>query len=184
VRVLHAALDAAPADLASSLQPAAVLSSAAFGDQTGYTSVPQGEQNLVLVVRGAGSVSTAANIASGESFSLLLFESNQDRSLGTSLISNAPPPVGGASAALRVIDGARGTDVLSVTINGAALEGGVAHAQASSYAVVPAGAVNVTVAKGGAAIYSGTLTLLGGGAYSLLVAGEAGYFVGARLYQD
>src|SRR4051812_38540535 len=74
VRILHSAIDAAPADLTSSAQPGIVLQTAAYGDPAGYVAASKGQQDLTLSLRGGAQLTVSTAVASDDRLSLLLFE--------------------------------------------------------------------------------------------------------------
>ena len=185
VRILHGAIDLAPADLTSSETPGVVLSSASFGSAAPYTELSSGQQLLTLSVRAnQGAGSTSATIVGGEKYSLVLFEGSRGSSFALSLIHDLIPDLESAQSAIRIVHGVHLAGGLDLEINGAAVAGGIAPGEGSAYQVIAAGPAAITVRSAGAVLYSGTLVLGPRAAYTLFVTGESGYFVGARLLQD
>jgi hypothetical protein len=194
VRVMHAAIDAAPVDLISSLNPQSPLIVQEFfanrKDSSGYRSLPQeGEQTLTLTKHGASSESIASFNISAESsarYSILLYGDLQNFGLKTKLIRDELPAEGEATPYLRVINGVSGAakiNVASSSITPLELTTG----QASSYlALNSLGEITITARRSsdGTSLGDATFKAEAGAAYTVLFAGEVGFYTKVLVYRD
>jgi len=187
VRVLHGSIDAAPVDVISSVASSAVVSQAVFAGAKGYRSLRPGEQVLSLTrALNSGDViaSFNQNIAKGGRYSILLYGDGETFGLRTRLIvDEVPASISGA--AVRVVNGVTGAASLNVSISGGGSEQ-VGFGQNSQYIETSAGDVTISTSRAadGRVVSSVTRTLQAGRAYTVLVAGEVGYYVKSVLFTD
>jgi hypothetical protein len=187
VRALHAAIDGAPVDIASTATSSPVLSQQFFAGTKSYRSLPTTAQTLSLTRTGApGDVigSFAVTVAPQERYSVLLYGDTSAFGLRTRLIKDeVPATVDGA--VLRVVNGVSRAADVTVTVGGAASEV-VAFGENTTYIPTSAGSVNVVVVRSadGYPVQIGPVELKPGKAYTLLLAGEVGYYVKTVLLAD
>ena len=187
VRVLHGSIDAAPVDVISSAASSAVVSQAVFAGAKGYRSLRSGEQVLSLTrALNPGDViaSFNQNIAKGGRYSILLYGDGETFGLRTRLIvDEVPASISGAS--VRVVNGVTGAASLNVSISGGGSEQ-IGFGQNSRYIETSAGDVTISTSRAadGRVVSSVTPTLQAGRAYTVLVAGEVGYYVKSVLFTD
>ncbi len=190
VRVLHAAIDAAPVDVIVTGSPAPVARRAVFALDNKYHALPSGSLNLQLTRTATpGTVinSFAVTADSQSKFSILLYGDNSTFGLRTALLTDEPPAEA-SSAHIRVVDGVTGAAAIAVNVSSAGESENVevAFGQASEYVAVPPGPVTIRAARAadGRTISSSSVTLEPGRAYTHLVAGEIDYFVKGVLLSD
>lgn len=187
VRVLHGSIDAAPVDVISSAASSAVVSQATFAGTKGYRSLSSGDQVLSLTrALNTGDVISSfnANIEKGGRYSILLYGDGDTFGLRTRLIVDEVP-TDIAGAAVRVVNGVTGAAAINVSISGGGSEQ-VGFGQNSSYMEASPGDVTITTSRAadGQSVSSVTRTLQAGHSYTVLVAGEIGYYVKSVLFTD
>lgn len=187
VRALHAAIDGAPIDISSSAASSPLLSQQFFAGEKGYRSLPETGQTITLTRSGSPSNvygSFAVTGAAQDKYTVLFYGDTTTFGLRSRLIKDDVPSTAGGSA-IRVIHGATRAADVTVTVSGAAPEV-VAFGQNTEYIPTTAGPVEVTVVRSsdGYPVRSGPLELKPGKAYTLLVAGEVGYYVKGVLFAD
>jgi hypothetical protein len=187
VRVLHAAIDGAPVDITSSASTSPLLSQQVFAGTKGYRSMPGGAQTLSLIRTRTPSAVIANFPIEGSSnarYTILLYGDNATFGLRTRLLNDEIPEANG-SALLRVVNGV--TQAADVTVSvGAAPAQTVPFGGDTGYVSTSGGAVNVSAVRAtdGSPIQSGPITLEAGKAYTLLLAGEIGYYAKSVLFTD
>jgi hypothetical protein len=185
--VLHAAIDAAPVDLLSSARSSAVVSQVRFADTKGYRSASSGAQTLSLtkVFNPSSVIGTAdATISSGSRYSLLLYGDVQTFGLRTRLIEDlVPQEISGA--AIKIVNGVTGVAAINVSAASVGAQS-VPFGENSEYISVPAGEIVVASSRAsdGRSVSSATVTLSAGKAYTMLIAGQLGYYVTSVLFVD
>jgi hypothetical protein len=195
VRILHGAIDAAPIDVYTSLSPGAVIQRSAFGSTQVYSLLPEGPQTLTVTRAKTPSVeirSFNVDVQSRQKMTLVLFGDNQQFGLSTRLLTDEVPEERGEGALLRVFDGMTGASELLVSIGvpnaprNQNTNARVSYGNATPYLSTPSGIVRVTVQRAADAkiVSSVDVTLSAGEAYTLLVGGEADYYVKSSLYAD
>ena len=190
VRVLHAAIDAAPVDLFSSLRTEGIVSGVVFADTKGYRRLPAGSQTLTLsrALDSAAKVASFEVTSSGDdSYSVLLYGSVAGGGLRTALIPDLLPSTGETSGVLvRFVHGLEGASSLSVAASGGDAKYSIGFGEASDYIVTGAGAVRLVARRGvdSVTVVSLTEQLEEGGVYTVLVAGEAGYYSKGVVFRD
>lgn len=187
VRALHAVIDGAPVDIVSSATSSPLLSRQFFAGDKGYRSLPSTAQTLSLTRTGAPSDvygSFAVTSADAERYSVLFYGDNSTFGLRSRLIKDEPPALASGSS-LRIVNGVTRAADLTVTVEGAPSEV-VVFGQNTTYIATAGGAVNVSVVRStdGYPVHTGPVELQPGKAYTLLVAGELGYFVKSILFAD
>jgi microcystin degradation protein MlrC len=122
--------------------------------------------------------------ASGDRYSILLYGDNATFGLRTRLLKDEIPNSGGG-ALLRVVNGV--TQAADVTVSiGSTPSQSITFGGDTGYVSASGGAVNVSVVRttDGSPIRSGPITLESGRAYTLLLAGEIGYYTKSVLFTD
>jgi hypothetical protein len=179
VRVFHAAIDAAPVDVNSSSRSGTVVSQQFFAGDMGYRSISSGPQVLSLTrAFNPGDVlaSFSVNASSTARYSVLLYGDLQSSGLRTRLIEDSVP-LDLSGAAIRVVHGIVGATALNVAISsGSSVVVGLG--QNSDYVQVEPGDVKVEgfSAADGTAVGTLTVSTEAGRAYTVLFAGEAGFY--------
>jgi len=190
VRVLHAAIDAAPVDVLVTGNTSPVASKAVFALDNSYHALPNGALNLTVTrTANSGAVvgSFTATADSSSKFSILLYGDNSTFGLRTALFADETP-ADSDGAHLRVVDGVTGAARIALTLSSsAAVEGLQAEfGEAGGYVAVPVGPATIRASRvvDGRVIVSTSATLQAGKAYTYLVAGEVDYFVKGLLLED
>jgi hypothetical protein len=188
VRVLHAAIDALPVDVLSSARNGAVSSRVYFADSKGYRGLSSGSQSLSLVsALNSSDVVASFDITSSgdDAYSILLYGSLNGTGLRTKLLQDAAPKEF-SGALVRFVHGVAGASTITVDAAGATGPQQVSLGAASDYLAVPPGSIRLTASRAADSqrLVSITETLDEGGAYTVLVAGEAGYYTKGVLFRD
>jgi len=188
IRVLHAVIDGAPVDLFSSVRSEALTSKVFFSDSKGYRSLPSGEQTLRLSrALDQSNVVASLNVTSSgdDSFSILYFGSFSGTGVQAKVLEDVVPSEF-SGVAIRFVNGVEGASALVVNASGSTGAQQVLRGSASDYMVVGAGDVRLTATRAadGQAILSMSETLTAGGAYTVLVAGEVGYYTKGTIFRD
>jgi len=188
VRVLHASIDAVPVDLLSSSRTGAVSSKVVFADQRGYRPLSAGDQTITITraLDAAAVVSSFTVSSSGDdAYSVLLYGSLTGSGLRSVLIQDTPPS-DSSGTFVRFVHGADGAAALLVNVSGSTGAQRVAFGQASDYIPAGPGEVRITAnrAADGRTLVSMTETLEEGRSYTVLVAGETGYYTKGVLFRD
>ena len=185
VRVLHAAVDAAPVDVVSG--GATVLSQQFFAGDKGYRALSGGPQVLSLTrtLDPADILATfSVDVTSAGRYSILLYGDLQNLGLRTRLIEDAvPEDITGAL--VRVVNGVAGAATLTVSVSpGEATQ--VGFGQNSDYLITQAGEVRVDARRtvDGSRAGSVVLSAEEGRAYTVLFAGEVGFYTKAVAFSD
>lgn len=187
VRVLPAAIDAVPVDVISSAESAVVVQQARFTSVSAYRSLRSGPQILSLTKAfNTDQVveSFSVDYVSGERYSILLYGDHGTYGIRAALIKDSiPAEIEGA--AVRVVNGAMGSSALVATV-GAASAGAIKFGEAGEYVAVPSGSVTVSTVRAadGQPASSNVLAVENGRAYTVLVAGEIGYYSKGVVYTD
>jgi hypothetical protein len=185
VRVLHAAIDGSPMDVISSAASDKIVDRAVFAGTKGYRELPGGAQAISLTRTSTPSrVVGSFDVVGGgdKAYSIFLYGSNQETGLKTKLLSDDVPDMADG-AAVRVVNGALGVSVLNVSVGGASAS--VGFGDASEYLLVSAGGSTLNArTSGGGSLGSYSFVAESGKAYTLLVAGEVGYYVTTRQFTD
>lgn len=188
VRVLHAAVDGLPVDVISSARSGAVTSKVVFADRKSYRNLSSGAQSLSLVsALNAGDVMASFDVTSSgdDAYSILLYGSLSGAGLKARLIEDIVPQ-GFSGAVVRFVHGAAGAS--AIVVNAASGEGPqqVSFGGTSDYMPVAPGSVQLSASRAadGQRLVSITETLDEGAAYTVLVAGEVGYYAKGILFRD
>lgn len=187
VRVLHAAIDGSPVDVRSSLRTEPVLLQAVFAGTKGYRSIPSGEQTLALTKPFSSTDVVASfntSVGSGDRYSILLYGDNLTFGLRARLITDdVPASINGA--AVRVVNGVTGASSLVVTVDPGHVTQ-VGFGENSDYIQTAAGSVHIGAVRSsdGNVVVSTNQTLEEGHAYTLLIAGQIGYYVRSSIFVD
>lgn len=185
VRILHAAIDGSPMDLLSSGSPDKIVDRAVFAGTKGYRELPGGAQTISVTRASTPSrvIGSFEVVGGGDkAYSIVLYGSNQAGGVQTNLLSDEIPELGDG-AAVRVVNGALGAGTLSVSVGGSSAS--AAFGDATAYLQAPAGGVSMTArSAAGGSLGSYSFVAEPGKAYTLLVAGEVGYYVTTRQFTD
>jgi hypothetical protein len=190
VRVLHAAIDAAPVDVVSSLSAEAVSTGSRFAVGSFYQELPHGAQTVSLRRAGdAGRViaSSSAVVDSSSKLSFFLF-GDSDFGIQSKLLQDSFPEFF-QGALLRIVNGTVGAAKINSVVSGSAgspLAVATSYGTASNYLSVSPGIIAVSSARAadGASVNVTSLVAEEGRAYTLLIAGQVGYFVKGVVYSD
>jgi hypothetical protein len=122
--------------------------------------------------------------SSNARYTILLYGDNATFGLRTRLLNDEIPQSNG-NTFLRVVNGVTQAADVSVSV-GAAPAQTVSFGGDTGYVTTSGGAVNVSAVRAtdGSPIQSGPITLEAGKAYTLLLAGEIGYYVKSVLFTD
>ena len=187
VRVLHGSVDSVPVDVVSSSSSSVVVSQAMFGLADSYKSLRSGAQILSLTKAFNTSQvvdSFSVNYAAGDRYSILLYGDHGAFGVRTALIHDEFPASFDGSL-VRVVDGMTVASTLTVTASGAA-PFAVSFGESSDYVAVPAGSVTVQAVRSSdlRAASTAVVAAQNGKAYTVLVAGELGYYTKAVVFAD
>lgn len=187
VRVLHASIDSVPVDVISSSSSSVVVSQAMFGASDDYQSLRQGSQILSLTKAFNLSQvigSFRVDYVEGARHSILLYGDHGAFGVRTALLSD-DFPASFSGSLLRVVDGVTGAASLTVSASGAT-QLLVGFGEASDYVAVPSGAVTVQAVRSTDQRPAATAVIAAqsGKAYTVLVAGELGYYTKAVVLID
>ena len=187
VRLIHAALEAAPLQIFSSTNPAQPVQQARFGQETLYAPLKTGAQvlNLSVATQPANVIGTAAlTVERNQRYSLLLYGDYTHLGLSTALVLDKPPQLSKDSSALRCMHAASGAGQLSIEIDDMPLEQAIEFGSSSEYATIDAGLHTILAkrAADGLVLYSGQITTAGRNPYTLVIGGETGLLIVGQLY--
>jgi len=188
VRALHASIDGAPVDISSSAASSPVLTQQVFAGAQGYRSLPDTAQTVTLTKTQTPSEmygSFTLTPASTDRYTLLLYGDHAAFGLRTRLIKDEIPTASDGGAFIRVINGVTQAAEVSVVV-GASPSEVVPFGENTQYLPTAAGAVNVSAVRtaDGSMIRSGVIETKPGKAYTLLLAGQLGYYVTSVLFED
>ena len=186
IRVLHAAIDVVPVDVISTAAEGVIVSQAVFAASSSYRSLPSGTQVLSLTTAFNSTQIIATfnlDVSSDSRQSIVLYGDNQSRGTETKLLNDQLPEsfTGGL---IRIVNGATGASALSVSTPTDSLT--VDFGASSQYVSVTPGVVQVVsrVALDGAIVTTNALTVEEGRAYTVLIAGEVGYYAKGVVFSD
>lgn len=189
IRVLHGAIDGAPVDLRSSLRVGPLETKISFADFKGYRAIPAGEQTVSITrslapdtVFGSFPLVSTGN----DAYSLLFYGDATTFGLRANLIKDSIP-TDFSGAVVRFVNGATGAAALAVDVSG--WIGGsrsVKFGGATDYIEAPLGVARITANRGsdGRAAVALDYMLSPGHAYTVLIAGEVGYYSKGIVFQD
>ena len=188
VRALHAAIDGVPVDITSSAASSPVMTQQVFAGTKGYRPVPDTAQTLRITRTQTPSDilgSFEITAASTDRYSLLVYGDNATFGLRTRLIKDEIPAATDGGAFIRVVNGVTQAAEVSVVVGSSPSES-IPFGQNTQYLPTAAGAVNVSAVRtvDGAMIRSGVIETKPGKAYTLLLAGQLGYYVKSVLFED
>ena len=189
VRVLHGAVDGSPVDLLSSLRGGPLETKIHFADSKGYRAIPNGAQT-VSITRALNPDTVFGSfpvVSSGkDAYSILLYGDSTTFGVRAKLIEDVVPE-GFSGAVVRFVNGATGASSLSINVSG--WSGGARTVQfgaASDYIEAPPGVARITAnrAADGRAAVALDYTLSARRAYTVLIAGEVGYYTKGVVFVD
>lgn len=188
VRALHAAIDGVPVDITSSATSSPVLTQQVFAGTKGYRSLPETTQTLSITRSQTASDvmgSFVVTPASTDRYSILFYGDNATFGLKTRLITDEIPATSGGDAFVRVVNAVTQAAEVSIVVGSSPSET-VPFGENSAYIPTAPGAVNVSAVRtvDGAMIRSGPIETKPGKAYTLLLAGQLGYYVKSVLFAD
>jgi hypothetical protein len=174
-------------DVTSSAGSSAVVSQQFFAGSKGYRSLPGGSQILSLTrtLNPADVLATfSVDAGSASRYSILFYGDLQNLGLRSRLIEDEVPE-DIAGAAIRVVNGIAGAATLQVSISSADSQL-VGFGQNSEYIAAPAGEVRIAAHRATDGSPAGSLVVnaQNGRAYTVLFAGEAGFYTKAVLFTD
>ena len=186
IRVLHAAIDVVPVDVISTAAEGVIVSQAVFAASSSYRSLPSGTQVLSLTTAFNSTQVIATfnlDVSSDSRQSIVLYGDNQSRGTETKLLNDQLPEsfTGGL---VRIVNGATGAAALSVSTPTDSLT--VDFGASSQYVNATPGVVQVVsrVALDGSTVTTNALTVEEGRAYTVLIAGEVGYYAKGVVFSD
>jgi hypothetical protein len=188
VRVLHAAIDGLPVDVLSSSAGGPLTSKVFFADTKGYRSLASGAQSVSLVSSlSQNDVVASFDLTSSgdDAYSILLYGSLSGSGLRVNLIKDARPE-NFAGVLVRFVHGAAGASNIVVSVSGGEGPQTVSLGGVSDYMATAAGSVQITAVRGadGQQLVSMNKALDEGRAYTVLIAGEVGYYTKGVLFLD
>ena len=186
IRVLHAAIDVVPVDVISTAKEGVIVPQAVFAVSSSYRSLPRGTQVLSLTTafnRTKVIATFNLDVSSDSRHSIVLYGDNQSRGTETKLLNDQLPEsfTGGL---IRIVNGATGAAALSVSTPTDNLT--VDFGASSQYVNATPGVVQVVsrVALDGSTVTTNALTVEEGRAYTVLIAGEVGYYAKGVVFSD
>ena len=186
IRVLHAAIDVVPVDVISTAAEGVIVSQAVFAASSSYRSLPSGTQVLSLTTAFNSTQIIATfnlDVSSDSRQSIVLYGDNQSRGTETKLLNDQLPEsfTGGL---IRIVNGATGAAALSVSTPTDSLT--VDFGASSQYVNATPGVVQVVsrLALDGSTVTTNALTVEEGRAYTVLIAGEVGYYAKGVVFSD
>lgn len=183
LRVLNGAIDSPPVGLYSSLAEAGPLSIARFALATERIKLPEGEQ-VVTLARGARSAEVLLSMPfpaeRSASQTLLVYGNRSNLGLRYALISDEAAEPEGDQGLLRVIHALNGAAAIDIAVEGAA-GASIAFGAASEYVALPTGTVRITVKRSAdqAVVFAGVRTIQARKRLTVMITGQADYFVSA-----
>lgn len=187
VRVLAGSIDSVPVDVISSAVSAVVVPQASFASVAAYRSLKSGQQILTLTKAfNASQVIDSFNVtyAAGERYSILFYGDHGLLGVHAALIKDEVPQ-SSSTGFIRVVNGATGASSLTTSIS-SAQGSAVQYGEAGEYTAVAPGTVTVTTQRSsdGVTASSNQVNVVAGKAYTILVAGEIGYYTKGALFTD
>lgn len=187
VRVLHASVDGYPVDVTSSLKSEPVSKGTYFARVVGYKKLPAGDQSI-SVTRTLSPASIVRSfpiaVAPDATYSLIVYGAVLEGGPRVRLLTDAPPDAPDRSY-VRVVNGISGTAEIGVSVAGSSVGGSsVSLGDATGYVPVAPGPVRVSATSGASVVSTASFTAEPASAYTVLLAGEAGYYVTSRVYSD
>lgn len=185
VRILHAAIDAPPLEVVSSARDG-VVDTARFGEVSLYGGLGLGTQTLVVrpVLESTRTVgSFEVTVSQNERRSIVVY-GTEEGGLRNAILDDAPGTIPNDKAVVRVVNGLAGASDIAVTITGAEAGLDLDPGSGSFHQPVDPGAQTITVRSPSRTVFSGARVFEVGKAYTVLVAGEDGYFITVTMFED
>lgn len=187
VRVLHASTDGYPVDVISSVKSEPVSKGTYFARVVGYKRLPSGDQSIsVTRTLSPSSIvrSFAVSVEPQATYSLVVYGAVLEGGPRVRLLTDAPPDAPDRSY-VRVVNGVSGAAEIGVSVSGSEAGGSLVRlGYGSGYVPVAPGVVRISATSGDSVISTASLTADPGSAYTVLIAGETGYYVTSRVYTD
>lgn len=189
VRILHAALEVPPVDILPSGAQSAALQTARFAQATQYAPIGTGSQ-IISITTTQRSAEVLANlsftVSKGERRSILIAGGVGTLGLKINALLDLPPTAGDGTTWLRIVHGAVGAAAIRSIVDGALFHPPVGFGDASPYQELASGVRNVEIQRvaDGHSLGVVPVSLASKGVYTLLVAGQADYFITLPLFSD
>lgn len=192
VRVLHASVEAPPVEAFSSITPETAALRSEFAGSAFYQSLDNADQTLrITTAHRPNDIRFTVPIAKDELGRKTIFVYGDLKTFGlrhAEFLDGESPELTNNETAIRVIDGVTFASSVTVAITGGPNFSGVPFGSMSTYSVFETndGIVEYVVRRDvdNLPLASGTVTIESGKPYTLLIAGEAEYFVTVRVYED
>ncbi|MDC0357498.1 DUF4397 domain-containing protein [Oligoflexia bacterium] len=193
IRVLHAAVDTAPLDIVSALAPEVIVGTTRFAQLSPYLQFPEGAQDLVLTKAKTTApqlFSLPLEVTKGMKNTVLVFGNQDDLGLRIVRFDNdasalAEALVDGQSG-VRVVHGVVGAGHISVSLGGEKLFASIPFGGVSEYLLLDSGSQSLLAIRAAdkKTLKSAALNFESKRVYTVLVSGEAEFYVVVRAYQD
>lgn len=182
--VLHSSIDEGPIDVFLADGSEAVTTTRFLADE-GRVDLGEGPQSVTLKRRGGVFISSPSTILGSGHTLVHLFGARENGSIGAKFLEAPEPSLEGGQAGLRVIHGVYKASEIAVSLNGERIPA-IGFGSGSEFVRVSSSSVKVRVLRVAdrSILLDQTVEVEAGGLFSLLVAGEADYFVRSRLYRD
>lgn len=181
VRLVHAAIDLAPAVLSTSADTSAALSSARFAVASPYVSLTRTQQTLSVASPGAQAFSQVVSPQQDLRHTVLVYGDRESLGIRYALIEDYPGKPASSASWVRIVHAMTGASSIdaSFSLAGSSHNLSASFGQASGYIEIEPGtwSVNIRRHADSALAFSEARVFEAGKAYSLVVAGEQGYFV-------
>lgn len=195
LRVLHAALDAAPLNVYSSLKPGQSLATVRFGLDSFYLGLPTGDQILSLFKGDNASaelLTQAVSINKDLKQTLLYYGNNAGLGIHSALLTDQVPMLEQGLSALRFIHACAGAQSLRFGVNDTVsaafneLGADLQYGSASQYFNITSGILQLRAFRQADSkeIVSSAKALESGKAYTIVIMGQVDYLVLAQDYLD
>jgi len=196
VRIINTAPDAGSLDVyltgtSDTLAQSTTLQSAvAYGTMGSYNTITSGTWRLRVTATGSKTdvrLDVPSMAFSSTGVTTLVLSPGRGGVLVHALLLNQQSDTTVADntqARLRVVAGVNGTSAITAKVAGTALMNAVASPTRTDYTLVSAGTQAVAVTSGSASAALASMTLVGGGDYTLLVYGPSGTPVAAAMEDD
>jgi hypothetical protein len=165
-----------------------VTSKVYFADSKSYRRLTSGPQSLSLVsALNTSDVVASFDVTSSgsDTYSILLYGSLNGNGLRAKLLKDSSPEEF-SGALVRFVHGVTGASAITVNATGSEGPQQVSLGAVSEYIPVTPGSIKLTASRAadGSRLVAITETLEEGRAYTVLVAGETGYYTKGVLFRD
>lgn len=188
VRILHAAIDLPPVFSSSSTSADSIIEQVRFNETSIYGELPTGDQVVRVQTLGASSESFSfpVTVEKGQRRSVLIYGTRDIFGIHAALLEDFPPELSSGTSAIRIVHGLAGAAALKGSVGGNSLSSPIGFGEASNYIEVPAGPVEVSLARNadGKSVLSATPILDAGTSYTIVITGEVGYIIFSNFLAD